>query len=186
MVFTHFPSSIAVLFFPLPPGIRLTVALLYLRTGLNNMDQAPRTALIAAMVKAEERTAVMGITSMLRTLAETTGPTITGFLAGNDHFWIAFVAAGILRICYDLGLWAMFVNIKLYRHEESEGGKDERQPDPRRSADEEELTYLEEFSSENPDGQDEQQQDSTFTSTPQDPRLLQTQSKNLRQRSPHR
>jgi hypothetical protein len=150
------------------------------------MDQAPRTALIAALVKAEERTAVMGITSMLRTLAETTGPTITGFLAGNDHFWIAFVAAGILRICYDLGLWAIFVNIKLYRHEEIEGGKAERQADPRRSADEEELTHMEESSSGNPDGQDEQQQDSTFTTTPQDPHLLQTQSKNLRQRSPHR
>ncbi|KAK0705879.1 major facilitator superfamily domain-containing protein [Lasiosphaeria miniovina] len=118
MVFTHIPSSAAVLFFPLPQSVPVTVALLLLRVGLNNMDQAPRTALIAAVVRPEERTAVMGITGMLRTLASTTGPSITGVLAGNGRFWIAFVAAGALRLAYDLGLFAMFINIKLHRHEQ--------------------------------------------------------------------
>lgn len=117
MVFTHLPSSVAVLLFPAPRGVVLTVALFFLRAGLNNMDQAPRSAFIAAVVKPEERTAVMGITSMLRTLAATAGPTVTGILADHDRFWIAFVAAGALRIAYDLGLWAMFVNMKLYHHE---------------------------------------------------------------------
>lgn len=117
MVFTHLPSSAAVLLFPAPRGVFMTVALFFLRTGLNNMDQAPRSAFIAAVVKADERTAVMGITGMLRTLAATAGPTVTGVLAGHDRFWIAFVAAGSLRIAYDLGLFAMFVNMKLYQHE---------------------------------------------------------------------
>lgn len=124
MVFTHLPSSMAVLLFPAPSGIFLTVALFFLRTSLNNMDQAPRSAFIAAVVKPEERTAVMGITSMLRTLAATAGPTVTGVLAGNDRFWIAFVAAGALRICYDLGLFAMFINMKLYQHESHNSGKE--------------------------------------------------------------
>jgi len=84
------------------------------------MDQAPRSAFIAAVVKPEERTAVMGITSMLRTLAATAGPTVTGILAGDDRFWIAFVAAGALRIAYDIGLWAMFVNMTLHHHEDKE------------------------------------------------------------------
>lgn len=83
------------------------------------MDQGPRTTFISAVVKEEERTAVMGITSMLRTLAGSSGPTVTGILAGNDRFWIAFVVAGTLRIAYDLGLFAMFVNLKLYQHESS-------------------------------------------------------------------
>ncbi|KAK4150803.1 major facilitator superfamily domain-containing protein [Chaetomidium leptoderma] len=117
MVFTHIPSSAAVLLFPLPQTVPLTVALLLLRVGLNNMDQAPRAALIAAVVRPEERTAVMGITGMLRTLASTTGPSITGLLAGNDRFWIAFVVAGALRLAYDVGLFAMFINIKLHKHE---------------------------------------------------------------------
>jgi MFS family permease len=138
MVFTHLPSSAAVLFFPLPQGVPLTVTLFFIRTGLNNMDQAPRSAFIAAVVKPEERTAVMGITSMLRTLASAAGPSVTGLLAGNDRFWIAFVVAGALRICYDLGLFAMFVNMKLYTHETKE-----QIPESRRSNDEEELRDLE-------------------------------------------
>ena len=141
MVFTHLPSSAAVLLFPLPSSIFLTVALFFLRTGLNNMDQAPRSAFIAAVVKPEERTAVMGITSMLRTLAATAGPSVTGILAGNDRFWIAFVAAGALRIAYDLGLWAMFVNMTLHQHEEK-GESKEVDRGLQRESDEEELRDL--------------------------------------------
>lgn len=140
MVFTHLPSSAAVLFFPLPQSVIPTVILLMIRTGLNNMDQAPRSALIAAIVRPEERTAIMGITSMLRTLAAAAGPTVTGVLAGQDRFWIAFVAAGALRIAYDLGLWAIFVNMKLYQHEEKGGLEVVR--DERRGSDEEELGEL--------------------------------------------
>lgn len=138
MVFTHLPSSTAVLIFPIPQGLPLTVTLFFIRTGLNNMDQAPRAAFIAAVVKPEERTAVMGITIMLRTLASTVGPSVTGVLAGNDRFWIAFVVAGALRICYDLGLFAMFVNMQLHIHESKD-----QVAEPRRSNDEEELTELE-------------------------------------------
>lgn len=117
MVFTHLPSSVAVLLFSAPKGLVLTVILLYIRMGLNNMDQAPRAAFIAAVVKPNERTAVMGITSTLRTMAMAIGPSVTGGLAEKNAFWVAFVAAGTLRIMYDLGLWAMFVNIRLHTHE---------------------------------------------------------------------
>ncbi|KAK7397529.1 hypothetical protein QQX98_013099 [Neonectria punicea] len=117
MVFTHLPSSAAVLFFPAPKGLVMTMILLYIRMGLNNMDQAPRAAFIAAVVKPEERTAVMGITSMLRTMGMAIGPSLTGALAGTDKFWVAYVIGGALRIMYDLGLWAMFVNMRLHTHE---------------------------------------------------------------------
>lgn len=117
MVFTHIPSSAAVLIFPWPQVFWMTAILLFVRAGLNNMDQAPRSALIAAIVKPEERTAVMGITSMVRTLAATAGPTVTGLLAGSNRFWIAFVAGGAFRLTYDIGLWVIFVNVKLHQHE---------------------------------------------------------------------
>ncbi|KAK4141731.1 major facilitator superfamily domain-containing protein [Dichotomopilus funicola] len=125
MVFTHIPSSAAVLVFPLAQTVPLTFGLLLLRVGLNNMDQAPRAALIAAVVRAEERTAVMGITSVVRTVASMTGPSITGVLAGGGRFWIAFVVAGGLRLAYDLGVFAMFVNIRLYKHETVEETQNE-------------------------------------------------------------
>ncbi|KAI1102055.1 MFS general substrate transporter [Jackrogersella minutella] len=117
MVFSHTPSSAAVLLFPFAPYLWLTAALLLVRAGLNNMDQAPRAAFIAAVVKPEERTAVMGITATVRTLAATAGPTVTGLLAASDRFWIAYVVAGSCRLSYDFGLYAMFVNMKLHDHE---------------------------------------------------------------------
>ncbi|EKD19770.1 uncharacterized protein L3040_001884 [Drepanopeziza brunnea f. sp. 'multigermtubi'] len=142
MVFTHLPSSTAVLLFPLPRSLAMTVILLFIRTGLNNMDQAPRAAFIAAVVKPEERTAIMGITSMMRTLASASGPTVTGVLAGQHRFWIAIVAAGALRIAYDLGMFAMFVNMELYQHE-PKGADEARTADGRRGGtDEEELREL--------------------------------------------
>ncbi|KAK1774395.1 major facilitator superfamily domain-containing protein [Copromyces sp. CBS 386.78] len=125
MVFTHIPSSAAVLFFPLPKSVTATFALLLVRVGLNNMDQAPRAALIAAVVKPEERTAVMGITGTLRTLASTMGPSITGVLADGGRFWVAFVVAGALRLTYDLGIFTMFINIKLNKHEQQEEGDEQ-------------------------------------------------------------
>lgn len=130
MVFTHLPSSIASAFIPLPKTVGPTVGLLLFRAALNSMDQAPRTAFIAAVVKPEERTGVMGITSMLRTLAMSVGPTITGLLSGNGTFWIAFLATGICRITYDLGLWVLFVNVKVSKDvgqddEEEESVNDE-------------------------------------------------------------
>ncbi|KAI9905058.1 hypothetical protein N3K66_001587 [Trichothecium roseum] len=127
MVFTHIPSSAAVLLFPFPHGLALTSALLYLRMGLNPMDQAPRAAFIAAVVRPEERTAVMGITSTLRTCAMAVGPSLTGGLAQTDRFWIAFLVGGSLRLLYDLGLWAMFVNLKLHAHEEDGGDEQQQQ-----------------------------------------------------------
>jgi hypothetical protein len=117
MVFTHVPSSAAVFLFGLPSHLWMAIALLFIRAGLNNMDQAPRAAFIAAVVKPEERTAVMGITATLRTVAAMIGPSITGLLAAGDRFWIAFLVAGALRLAYDFGLYAMFVNMKLYQHE---------------------------------------------------------------------
>lgn len=129
MVFTHIPSSTSVLLFPFPSTLWMSVGLLFIRSALNNMDQAPRSALIAAIVHPRERTAVMGITSALRTLAATSGPMVTGFLAGSERFWVAFVVGGACRLVYDVGLWVLFVNVKLHQHEEErrvEGGAGER------------------------------------------------------------
>jgi len=113
MVFTHIPSSAAVFVFPFPPVFWATAGLLLLRSGLNPMDQAPRSAFIAAVVRPEETTAVMGITAMLRTFASMAGPTVTGVLAAGDRFWVAFVAAGTFRLAYDFGLFAMFASMKI-------------------------------------------------------------------------
>ncbi|KAJ3035931.1 hypothetical protein HK097_003988, partial [Rhizophlyctis rosea] len=80
MVFTHVPSSLAVLLFPFASTVPLTFALLVLRISLNALGNGLRSALIAATVQPEQRTAVMGVTSVLRTAAGCVGPSVTGVL----------------------------------------------------------------------------------------------------------
>ena len=129
MVFTHVPSSTAVLLFPLAPYFWITALFLFVRAGLNNMDQAPRSAFIAAVVRPEERTAVMGITSMLRNLGAMTGPTVTGILAEGDRFGSAFIAAGVCRLVYDFGLWMLFVDYERGKKLEDRGKDDDDDDD---------------------------------------------------------
>ncbi|KAF2084348.1 MFS general substrate transporter [Saccharata proteae CBS 121410] len=121
MVFTHLPSAIFLMLLPAPRGLVLTIMLLVGRGALASMDQAPRSAFLSAVVLPEERTAVMGIVNVVKTLSQSGGPTVTGVLAGKDKFWIAFVVAGALKASYDLGMLAFFVNTRL--HERGKGLK---------------------------------------------------------------
>ena len=121
MVFTHLPSAIFLALLPVPRNLGMTVVLLFARASLNSMDQAPRSAFIAAVVRPEERTAVMGIVNVVKILAQSGGPSVTGLLAKSGVFWVAFVVAGVCKMCYDLGLLVLFVGTKLHKHE---GGQD--------------------------------------------------------------
>ena len=120
MVFTHLPSAIFLALLPIPTSLVLTICLLVGRACLNSMDQAPRSAFLSAVVLAEERTAVMGIVNVVKTLSQSGCPVITGILAGRDRFWIAFVVAGSMKAAYDIGLLTFFVNTKLHGHEQEE------------------------------------------------------------------
>jgi MFS family permease len=76
------------------------------------MDVAPRSAFLASAVLPEERTAIMGALNVVKTSSQSLGPLITGVLAGKGLFWVAFVAAGTLKACYDAGMLAMFAGDK--------------------------------------------------------------------------
>lgn len=113
MVYTHLPSAILLSIIPAPSSLILTVIILVLRASLASMDQAPRSAFLSAVVLPEERTATMGIVNTVKTMSQSSGPLITGVLAGEGRFWIAFVVAGGLKVSYDVGMLRMFVNLKL-------------------------------------------------------------------------
>lgn len=113
MVFTHLPSAIFLMLMPLPSSLGLTIMFLVFRASLNAMDQAPRSAFLSAVVLPDERTAVMGIVNTVKTMSQSSGPSLTGSLAQSGRFWIAFVVAGALKAAYDVGLLTLFVNMKL-------------------------------------------------------------------------
>ena len=123
MVFTHLPSAICLALIPLPSSVGLAVTFLILRSSTQSMDQAPRQAFLAAAVLPTERTAVMGIVNVVKTLSQSVGPVLTGWLAGMGKFWIAFVLAGAMKASYDLGMLKLFVG---YRTQEERAEQERR------------------------------------------------------------
>lgn len=85
---------------------------------MQNMDQAPRQAFIAAAVLPSERTAVMGVVNVVKTLSQSGGPVMTGWLAGIGKFWIAFLVAGGLKASYDLAMLKLFLGYRSREEEE--------------------------------------------------------------------
>ncbi|RBR08523.1 uncharacterized protein FIESC28_10213 [Fusarium coffeatum] len=108
MVFTHIPSAICLALIPIPNEVHISVLFLILRSCTQSMDVAPRSAFLAAIILPNERTVVIGLMNVAKTTAQSLGPLITGLLADSDYFWVAFIMAGSLKVCYDLGFLALF------------------------------------------------------------------------------
>ena len=87
------------------------------------MDQAPRQAFIAAAVLPGERTAVMGLVNVVKTLSQSGGPVATGAMAGRGKWGVAFLVAGGLKAGYDLAMLGMFLGFRGREEEEEEKGK---------------------------------------------------------------
>ncbi len=120
MVFTHLPSAIFLACIPIPDSLPFATMFIVLRSCTQSMDVAPRSAFLAAVVLPNERTAVMGAINVVKTSAQSLGPTITGILAHHDLFWVAFVTAGSLKAAYDLGMLAVFAGHKTREERDEE------------------------------------------------------------------
>jgi len=127
MVFTHIPASIALALIPLPDNVIISMALFIFRASTNSMDQPPRQAFIAGAVLAEERTAVMGLINVVKTLSQSVGPSFTGILASHGKLWLAFVVAGALKLVYDALLLGLFLGYRT-REEPAEVIEDAQEP----------------------------------------------------------
>jgi len=108
MAFTHLPSAIFLLSIPFASSLWLSVTFLILRTVLASMDQAPKSAFISLLVSKNERTAIMGMINVIKTLSQSFGPVATGVLSSKNKFWLSFVLAGSLKATYDVLLLVVF------------------------------------------------------------------------------
>jgi MFS family permease len=114
MVFTHLPSNILLILIPLMPNLASAVAVLLLRFSISQMDVPTRQAFVIAAVDPTERTAAAGITGVARTTGAALAPVIAmPLIASLTHSWIPFIAAGALKIVYDLALLRSCRGVKL-------------------------------------------------------------------------
>ncbi|KAJ3336872.1 hypothetical protein HDU93_002027 [Gonapodya sp. JEL0774] len=113
IAFTDLPSSILVALLPMTvPNLSATTAFLFIRSSISEMDVAPRTAYVTSIVPPQSRTAILGITSIVRSLARAMGPSVTGYLSTNGMFDTAFILCGGLKIAYDVLLLWSFDSVK--------------------------------------------------------------------------
>ena len=54
----------------------------------------------------------MGVVNVVKTLSQSAGPLITGWLAGINKFWIVFLVAGAMKVSYDLSMLGMFLGYR--------------------------------------------------------------------------
>ncbi len=112
MVFTHIPSNVLLILVAIAPTFPVALSLYLARMGLSQMDVPTRQAYIVAMVEENERTAAAGITNTSRNVAQSISPSITGAIIHSLWFSAPFVIGGLLKIIYDLGIYANFRNTK--------------------------------------------------------------------------
>ena len=112
MVFTHIPSSIALMLAAVAPTLPLALALLLVRSALSQMDVPTRSSYVMAVVTAEERAAAASFTSVPRSLAAAASPAIAGALFAASFQALPLLICGALKIAYDLLLLVQFRDVK--------------------------------------------------------------------------
>lgn len=109
MVFTHLPSNVLLVAVPFMPTLSLAVTVLFLRFSISQMDVPTRQAYTMAVVDPDERSAAAGVTGIARTIGAALSPLVAGPLYASAVFsGVPFIAAGGLKIAYDLALWRRF------------------------------------------------------------------------------
>jgi len=112
MVFTHIPSSFCLIGAALAPSLGLTLALLLARSLLSQMDVPARSAFVMSVVTPAERPAAASFTAVPRSLAAAMSPSITGALFAAGAMATPLVGCGVLKIAYDLALFAAFRRVE--------------------------------------------------------------------------
>jgi MFS family permease len=112
MVFTHIPSSLALMAVALVPEFWMAAALFLVRELLVEMDVPTRQSYVMAVVRPEERTWASGVTSLVRLGGWAVAPFAAGFLMQGVALATPLLIGAGMKIGYDLLLWRSFRNLR--------------------------------------------------------------------------
>lgn len=112
MVFTHIPSSIALILAAMAPSLHLALGLLLVRAALSQMDVPTRSSYVMAVVTPAERAAAASFTSVPRSLAAAASPALAGTMMTAGFLALPLLLCGGLKIAYDLLLLWQFRNVR--------------------------------------------------------------------------
>jgi MFS family permease len=108
MVFTHIPASLCLIAAAFASNMHVALGLLLARSVLSQMDVPARSAYVMSVVTPAERPAAASFTAVPRSLASAISPSLTGVMFAAGAMAAPLVACGVLKIAYDLALFAAF------------------------------------------------------------------------------
>jgi predicted MFS family arabinose efflux permease len=112
MVSTHLPSNLLLAAIALAPSLAVAVVLLLARFALSQMDVPARQAFVAGLVPPQDRLGAAVYTNLARYLGRPLGPAVGGVLM-RALIGAPFLAAGFVKVVYDVALYAQFRHEKL-------------------------------------------------------------------------
>ncbi len=112
MVFTHLPSNVLLILVPLMPTLPLAVAMLLARHLLSQLDVPTRQSYTMAVVDPGERAAAAGVMAVARNTAAALAPGIAGPMLAVPALGLPFLAAGGLKIVYDIVILVLFRGVR--------------------------------------------------------------------------
>ncbi len=108
MVFTHIPASLCLIAAAFAASLDAALGFLLVRSALSQMDVPARSAYVMSVVTPAERPAAASFTAVPRSLASAVSPSLTGAMFAAGLMATPLVACGVLKIAYDLALYAAF------------------------------------------------------------------------------
>ncbi len=112
MVFTHIPANLCLIGAAVAASLDVALALLLARSALSQMDVPARSAYVMSVVTPDERPAAASFTAVPRSLASAISPSLTGAMFAAGAMAAPLVACGVLKIAYDLALFAAFRRVQ--------------------------------------------------------------------------
>jgi MFS family permease len=112
MVFTHIPSSLALIAAAFASRLEIVMALLLIRAALSQLDVPTRSAFVMAVVTPPERAAASSFTVVTRNLASALSPSLGGALLATGWLAAPVLVCGVLKIVYDVVLLKTFGQVK--------------------------------------------------------------------------
>ena len=112
MVFTHIPSSLFFMVAVFAPTAWIAILFWQLRAFMSQMDVPTKDSYTMAIVGPEERVAMASMHMVSRSATGAFGPVVTTQIWTVFAASVPFVASAIVKIGYDLSLYALFRNVR--------------------------------------------------------------------------
>jgi MFS family permease len=111
IVFTHIPAVVFTVILPFVPWAWLAVTLWFARGFFSQMDGPPKQSYIMAIVNRDERTAMAGVNNVAQATVGTATPWLATVMMQGLSMSAPFVAAGVLKTIYLIGMYKTFKDV---------------------------------------------------------------------------